>query len=108
MLLETTDSYLDRQKAVVTVNKLTDYITATEVTGSSNSPFVGPLRGIGNLDKAFSKVATLNGTVDMSYCAIDEIVIEEGRAVSVRISTGFAAAPAIICEPSEVTGMDKT
>ena len=73
-----------------------------------DSPFLYPVYGLGGLPESFSRLCAIHGGTYMLNTAVDEILMESGRAVGVRCGEESARAPLVICDPSYVQGMDKT
>jgi Rab GDP dissociation inhibitor len=73
-----------------------------------DSPFLYPVYGLGGLPESFSRLCAIHGGTYMLNTAVDEILFESGRAVGVRCGEETARAPLVICDPSYVTGLNKT
>lgn len=73
-----------------------------------DSPFLYPVYGLGGLPESFSRLCAIHGGTYMLNTAVDEILMEEGKAVGVRCGEESARAPLVICDPSYVAGQNKT
>ena len=73
-----------------------------------DSPFLYPVYGLGGLPESFSRLCAIHGGTYMLNTAVDEVLFEDGKAVGVRCGQESARAPLVICDPSYVTGQNKT
>ena len=99
------DSYLDKP-AIETAKKCVLYMESMGKYG--DSPFLYPVYGLGGLPESFSRLCAIHGGTYMLNTAVDEILMENGKAVGVRCGEESARAPLVICDPSYVTGLEKT
>jgi Rab GDP dissociation inhibitor len=72
------------------------------------SPFLYPIYGLGGIPESFSRLCAIHGGTYMLNTNVDEILIEDGKAVGIRSGEETARAPMIICDPSYSIGMEKT
>jgi Rab GDP dissociation inhibitor len=72
------------------------------------SPFLYPVYGLGGLPESFSRLCAIHGGTYMLNAKIDGIEWESGKVAGVKIDGQFAKAPMVICDPSYVTGQNKT
>ena len=103
--LHTNDNYLT-QPSIDTLKKCVLYMESMGKYG--DSPFLYPVYGLGGLPESFSRLCAIHGGTYMLNTAVDEILMEDGKAVGVRVGEETARAPLVICDPSYVTGMEKT
>lgn len=73
-----------------------------------DSPFLYPVYGLGGLPESFSRLCAIHGGTYMLNTTVDEILMEDGRAVGVRCGEESARAPLVICDPTYVEGQGKT
>lgn len=99
------DSYLSRP-AMDTIRKFKLYTDSVGKYG--DSPFLYPVYGLGGIPESFSRLCAIHGGTYMLNMPVDEILMEGGKATGIRCGQETAKAPLIICDPSYVTGMNKT
>lgn len=99
------DSYLTKP-AIETARKCVLFMESMGKYG--DSPFLYPVYGLGGLPESFSRLCAIHGGTYMLNTPVDEILIEDGKAVGVRCGEESARAPLVICDPSYVTGLEKT
>lgn len=100
------DDYLDRP-AMETMRKCALYMESMGKYG--DSPFLYPVYGLGGLPESFSRLCAIHGGTYMLNTKVDEILFDEnGKASGVRCGEETARAPLIICDPSYVSGLNKT
>ena len=99
------DGYLAKP-ALETCKKMQLYMESMGKYG--DSPFLYPVYGLGGLPESFSRLCAIHGGTYMLNTAVDEILMEDGKAVGVRCGEESARAPLVICDPTYVTGKDKT
>ncbi|KAF0304279.1 Rab GDP dissociation inhibitor beta [Amphibalanus amphitrite] len=66
------------------------------------SPFLYPMYGLGELPQGFARLAAIYGGTYMLDKPVDEIVVENGRAVGVRSGTEVAKCKQVYCDPTYV------
>jgi Rab GDP dissociation inhibitor len=104
--LHTNDDYL-KLPAYPTIEKISLYMDSIGKYG--DSPFLYPVYGLGGLPESFSRLCAIHGGTYMLNAKVDGIEMgEDGKAVGVKIDGQLAKAPLIICDPSYVSGMNKT
>lgn len=103
--LQIEDSYLQRP-AFELAKKCQLYMESMGKYG--DSPFLYPVYGLGGLPESFSRLCAIHGGTYMLNTNVDEILFESGRAVGVRCGEESARAPLVICDPTYVTGLEKT
>ena len=103
--LHTTNDYLT-QPALETVKKCRLFMESNGKYG--DSPFLYPVYGLGGLPESFSRLCAIHGGTYMLNTNVDEILIENGKAVGVRCGEESARAPLVISDPSYVMGLEKT
>ena len=99
------DSYLAKP-ALETCRKMQLFMESMHKYG--DSPFLYPVYGLGGLPESFSRLCAIHGGTYMLNTAVDEILMESGKAVGVRCGEESARAPLVICDPSYVSGLQKT
>lgn len=99
------DSYLQKP-AFELAKKCQLYMESMGKYG--DSPFLYPVYGLGGLPESFSRLCAIHGGTYMLNTNVDEILFESGRAVGVRCGEESARAPLVICDPTYVTGLEKT
>eukprot|EP00742_Colponemidia_sp_Colp-10_P000341 GILJ01000378.1.p1 GENE.GILJ01000378.1~~GILJ01000378.1.p1 ORF type:complete len:473 (-),score=80.50 GILJ01000378.1:148-1521(-) len=100
------EAYLD-QPAAPAVEKIQLYSYSLQRYGKS--PFIYPLYGLGGLPEGFSRLSAIHGGTYMLNKPVDEIVFDEhGHATGVRSGSEVARCKMVICDPSYVTGLNKT
>ena len=99
------DSYQSKP-AIDTCRKMVLYMESMGKYG--DSPFLYPVYGLGGLPESFSRLCAIHGGTYMLNTAVDEILFEGGKAVGVRCGEESARAPLVICDPSYVSGQNKT
>ena len=103
--LHITDDYIT-QPAIDTCRKNVLYMESMGKYG--DSPFLYPVYGLGGLPESFSRLCAIHGGTYMLNTPVDEILYESGKAVGVRCGEESARAPLVICDPTYVTGQNKT
>lgn len=103
--LHTTNDYLT-QPALGTVKKCRLFMESNGKYG--DSPFLYPIYGLGGLPESFSRLCAIHGGTYMLNTNVDEILIENGKAVGVRCGEESARAPLVISDPSYVMALEKT
>lgn len=100
------DAYLPLP-AIDTLKKMMLY---TESLGKyGDSPFLYPVYGLGGLPESFSRLCAIHGGTYMLNAKIEGIEFGADKKVcGVKIDGNFAKAPMVICDPSYVTGLNKT
>jgi len=68
------------------------------------SPYLYPMYGLGELPQGFARLAAIYGGTYMLDKSVDEIVMEDGKAVGVRSGTEVARCKQVYCDPSYVPG----
>jgi Rab GDP dissociation inhibitor len=99
------DKYLT-QPAIDTIKKQVLFMESMGKYG--DSPFLYPIYGLGGLPESFSRLCAIHGGTYMLNTPVDEILMEEGKAVGVRCGNETARAPIVICDPTYVKDMNKT
>jgi len=103
--LNTDDTYVQRP-ALELARKSVLYMESMGKYG--DSPFLYPVYGLGGLPESFSRLCAIHGGTYMLNTNVDEILIENGKAVGVRCGEETARAPLVVCDPTYVTGLGKT
>jgi len=65
-----------------------------------DSPFLYPIYGLGGLPEAFSRLCAIHGGTYMLNTKVDEVLMENGKAVGIKVGNDTAKAPLVICDPS--------
>lgn len=65
-----------------------------------DSPFLYPIYGLGGLPEAFSRLCAIHGGTYMLNTKVDEVMVENGKAVGIKVGDQTAKAPLVICDPS--------
>ena len=68
-----------------------------------DSPFLYPIYGLGGLPEAFSRLCAIHGGTYMLNTKVDEVMMENGKAVGIKVGDQSAKAPLVICDPSYTT-----
>ena len=66
------------------------------------SPYLYPLYGLGELPQGFARLSAIYGGTYMLDKPVDEIVMEDGKAVGVRSGEETAKCKFVVCDPSYV------
>lgn len=99
------DDYLN-EPAANTIKKINLYVESLGKYGES--PFLYPVFGLGGLPESFSRLCAIHGGTYMLNTKVDEILFEDGKVSGVRVGEDTAKAPIVICDPSYVSGLQKT
>lgn len=93
------DLYLSHP-AVQTVNRIKLYSESLARYGKS--PYLYPMYGLGELPQGFARLSAIYGGTYMLDKPVDEIVMENGRAVGIRSGEEIARCKQVYCDPSYV------
>ncbi|KAL1116083.1 hypothetical protein AAG570_005578 [Ranatra chinensis] len=93
------DEYLN-DPAVQTVRRIKLYSDSLARYGKS--PYLYPMYGLGELPQGFARLSAIYGGTYMLDKPVDEIVIENGRAVGIRSGNEVARCKQVYCDPSYV------
>ncbi|KAH0792210.1 GDP dissociation inhibitor family protein [Histomonas meleagridis] len=110
MCLEPDDQYLKRS-ANELIDKMALYGNSISKFKNQNSPYLYPMYGLGDLPQAFARLCAVWGGTYMLNTPVDNIIIENGRAVGIESNGKKAYAPVIIGDPSyfaKIPGKTKT
>ncbi|XP_022186474.1 rab GDP dissociation inhibitor alpha [Nilaparvata lugens] len=66
------------------------------------SPYLYPMYGLGELPQGFARLSAIFGGTYMLDKPVDEIVMEDGKAVGVRSGEEIAKCKQVYCDPSYV------
>ena len=94
------------QPAILTVKKMQLYMESMGKYG--DSPFLYPVYGLGGLPESFSRLCAIHNGTYMLNTNVDEILFQDGRACGVKCGEETARAPLVICDPTYVSGLNKT
>lgn len=94
------------QPAILTVKKMQLYMESMGKYG--DSPFLYPVYGLGGLPESFSRLCAIHNGTYMLNTNVDEILFQDGRACGVKVGEETARAPLVICDPTYVSGLNKT
>lgn len=97
MCLELDESHMDLP-AAPTVETLQTYMYSLSRYGTS--PYIYPVYGLGGLPEGFSRICAIHGGTFMLNQDVDEVVIEDGKAVGVKAGNQMARAKMVIGDPS--------
>jgi len=106
LALHTTEDYMN-EPALPTVEKVALYANSLSRYGKG-SPYIYPLYGLGELPQAFARLAAIYGGTYMLHKPIEEIIMENGKAVGVKSEGEVAKAKFIIGDPSYFPNKVKT
>lgn len=93
------DDYLNKP-AIQTVRRIKLYSDSLARYGKS--PYLYPMYGLGELPQGFARLSAIYGGTYMLDKPVDEIVMENGRAVGIRSGTEVARCKQVYCDPSYV------
>mmetsp|Transcript_14426 Transcript_14426/g.56730 ORF Transcript_14426/g.56730 Transcript_14426/m.56730 type:complete len:438 (+) Transcript_14426:178-1491(+) len=97
LALHLNDDYL-KQPAGPTLAKVKLYFES--LARYLKSPYLYPLYGLGELPQAFARLSAIYGGTYMLNKPIDEIIMEDGKAVGVKSEGEIAKAKFVIGDPS--------
>lgn len=93
------DDYLSKP-AIQTIRRIKLYSDSLARYGKS--PYLYPMYGLGELPQGFARLSAIYGGTYMLDKPVDEIVMENGRAVGIRSGTEVARCKQVYCDPSYV------
>uniref|UniRef100_A0A023FAQ7 Rab GDP dissociation inhibitor n=2 Tax=Triatoma infestans TaxID=30076 RepID=A0A023FAQ7_TRIIF len=93
------DEYLN-EPAVQTIRRIKLYSDSLARYGKS--PYLYPMYGLGELPQGFARLSAIYGGTYMLDKPVDEIVMENGRAVGIRSGEEVARCKQVYCDPSYV------
>ncbi|KAK9509688.1 hypothetical protein O3M35_006948 [Rhynocoris fuscipes] len=93
------DEYLN-EPAVQTIRRIKLYSDSLARYGKS--PYLYPMYGLGELPQGFARLSAIYGGTYMLDKPVDEIVMENGRAVGIRSGDEVAKCKQVYCDPSYV------
>lgn len=93
------DDYLNKS-AILTIRRIKLYSDSLARYGKS--PYLYPMYGLGELPQGFARLSAIYGGTYMLDKPVDEIVMENGRAVGIRSGTEVARCKQVYCDPSYV------
>lgn len=93
------DDYLNKP-ALHTIQRIKLYSDSLARYGKS--PYLYPMYGLGELPQGFARLSAIYGGTYMLDKPVDEIVMENGRAVGIRSGTEVARCKQVYCDPSYV------
>lgn len=93
------DDYLNKP-AIQTIRRIKLYSDSLARYGKS--PYLYPMYGLGELPQGFARLSAIYGGTYMLDKPVDEIVMENGRAVGIRSGTEVARCKQVYCDPSYV------
>ncbi|XP_068962146.1 rab GDP dissociation inhibitor alpha-like isoform X1 [Petaurus breviceps papuanus] len=99
LALHQTDDYLD-QPCLQTIYRIKLYSSSLGQYGQS--PYLYPLYGLGELPQGFARLSAIYGGLYMLNKPIDDIIMENGRVVGVKLEGMVAYCKQLICDPSYV------
>ncbi|KAG8248870.1 rab GDP dissociation inhibitor alpha [Homalodisca vitripennis] len=95
------DDYLN-DPAVQTITRIKLYSDSLARYGKS--PYLYPMYGLGELPQGFARLSAIYGGTYMLDKPVDEIVMENGRAVGIKSGDEIARCKQVYCDPSYVPG----
>jgi len=98
------DDYLN-YPAAQTIQRIKLYSDSLARYGKS--PYLYPMYGLGELPQGFARLSAIYGGTYMLDKPVDEIVIENGKAVGIRSGEEIAKCKQVYCDPSYVPGKTK-
>uniref|UniRef100_A0AAY4AXP3 Rab GDP dissociation inhibitor n=1 Tax=Denticeps clupeoides TaxID=299321 RepID=A0AAY4AXP3_9TELE len=99
MALHCSDDYLD-QPCIQTIQRIKLY--SESLARYNNSPYLYPLYGMGELPQGFARLSAEYGGTYLLNRQVDNIVMENGKAVGVKSGGEFFRCKHLICDPSYV------
>uniref|UniRef100_A0A224XCK9 Rab GDP dissociation inhibitor n=1 Tax=Panstrongylus lignarius TaxID=156445 RepID=A0A224XCK9_9HEMI len=93
------DEYLN-EPAVQTIRRIKLYSDSLARYGKS--PYLYPMYGLGELPQGFARLSAIYGGTYMLDKPVDEIVMENGRAVGIRSGEEVARCKQVYCDPAYV------
>ncbi|XP_075214658.1 GDP dissociation inhibitor [Lycorma delicatula] len=93
------DNYLT-EPASQTVSRIKLYSESLARYGKS--PYLYPMYGLGELPQGFARLSAIYGGTYMLDKPVDEIVMENGRAVGIKSGDEIARCKQVYCDPSYV------
>jgi len=96
------DDYLT-QPALESVMRMQLYFNSLSRYAAAKSPYLYPLYGLGELPQGFARLSAIYGGTYMLNAPIEQVVIEDGKAVGVRSSEEgkpVARCKFIVADPS--------
>uniref|UniRef100_A0A0V0G8A2 Rab GDP dissociation inhibitor n=1 Tax=Triatoma dimidiata TaxID=72491 RepID=A0A0V0G8A2_TRIDM len=93
------DEYLN-EPAVQTIRRIKLYSDSLARYGKS--PYLYPMYGLGELPQGFARLSAIYGGTYMLDKPVDEIVMENGRAVGIKSGEEVARCKQVYCDPSYV------
>lgn len=93
------DDYL-KDSAIITIRRIKLYSDSLARYGKS--PYLYPMYGLGELPQGFARLSAIYGGTYMLDKPVDEIVIENGRAVGIKSGDEVARCKQVYCDPSYV------
>uniref|UniRef100_A0A1B6LH51 Rab GDP dissociation inhibitor n=1 Tax=Graphocephala atropunctata TaxID=36148 RepID=A0A1B6LH51_9HEMI len=93
------DDYLN-DSAVQTITRIKLYSDSLARYGKS--PYLYPMYGLGELPQGFARLSAIYGGTYMLDKPVDEIVMENGRAVGIKSGDEIARCKQVYCDPSYV------
>ncbi|XP_073997217.1 GDP dissociation inhibitor [Rhodnius prolixus] len=93
------DEYLN-EPAGQTIRRIKLYSDSLARYGKS--PYLYPMYGLGELPQGFARLSAIYGGTYMLDKPVDEIVMENGRAVGIRSGEEVARCKQVYCDPSYV------
>ncbi|KAF8561171.1 hypothetical protein P879_09939 [Paragonimus westermani] len=92
------DSYKQNVPAVEVIERMQLY--SKSVLRFGKSPYVYPLYGLSELPQAFARLSAVHGATYMLKAPFEQIVLEEGKVVGVKLDGKLVRCGAVICDPS--------
>lgn len=98
------DEYLN-DSAAQTITRIKLYSDSLARYGKS--PYLYPMYGLGELPQGFARLSAIYGGTYMLDKPVDEIVMENGKAVGIKSGDEIARCKQVYCDPSYVPGKTK-
>jgi Rab GDP dissociation inhibitor len=106
VMLYLNDDYIESTPALEAIERMQLYSSSLARYGKS--PYLYPLYGLGELPQGFARLSAVYGGTYMLDRPVDEIVMEDGKVVGVKASSGeVVKCDAVICDPSYAPHLTK-